>query len=143
MLLRTLPLAALLIVVLSTSTATQNASSILAASSKAMGVDTLNSITYSGTARNGAFGQSKAIGDPMGAVNVTRVTEYTRTINFAPGGDAAALVSRASGPTPGRRHGASSREQRPITPRYGSRAGSSSCRSLHPISSHRPGRPTA
>jgi glyoxylase-like metal-dependent hydrolase (beta-lactamase superfamily II) len=99
MLLRTLPLAALLIVVLSTSTATQNASSILAASSKAMGVDTLNSITYSGTARNGAFGQSKAIGDPMGAVNVTRVTEYTRTINFAPGGDAAALVSRASGPT--------------------------------------------
>ncbi len=54
MLLRTLPLAALLIVVLSTSTATQNASSILAASSKAMGVDTLNSITYSGTARNGA-----------------------------------------------------------------------------------------
>src|SRR5262245_30157797 len=99
MLLRTLPLAALLIVVLSTSTATQNASSIVAASSKAMGVDTLNSITYSGTARNGAFGQSKAIGDPMGAVNVTRITEYTRTINFAPGGDAAALVSRATGPT--------------------------------------------
>ena len=64
-----------------------------------MGVDTLNSITYSGTARNGAFGQSKAIGDPMGAVNTTRITEYTRTINFAPGGDAAALVSRATGPT--------------------------------------------
>jgi glyoxylase-like metal-dependent hydrolase (beta-lactamase superfamily II) len=35
----------------------------------------------------------------MGAVNVTRITEYTRTINFAPGGDAAALVSRATGPT--------------------------------------------
>jgi glyoxylase-like metal-dependent hydrolase (beta-lactamase superfamily II) len=30
---------------------------------------------------------------------VTRITEYTRTINFAPGGDAAALVSRATGPT--------------------------------------------
>jgi glyoxylase-like metal-dependent hydrolase (beta-lactamase superfamily II) len=99
MLLRTLTLAALLVVVLTTSTATQNASSIVAASSKAMGVDTLNSITYSGTARNGAFGQSKAIGDPMGAVNTTRITEYTRTINFAPGGDPAALVSRATGPT--------------------------------------------
>jgi glyoxylase-like metal-dependent hydrolase (beta-lactamase superfamily II) len=64
-----------------------------------MGVDALNSITYSGTARNGAFGQSKAIGEPMGAVNVTRITEYTRTINFVPGKDQAALVSRATGPT--------------------------------------------
>jgi len=99
MLLRTLTLAALLVALLSTSTATQNASSIVAGASKAMGVDTLNSITYSGTARNGAFGQSKAIGEPMGAVNVTRITEYTRTINFAAGGDAAALVSRATGPT--------------------------------------------
>ena len=96
---RTLTLAALLVAVLSTSTATQNANAIIASASKAMGVDSLNSITYSGTARNGAFGQSKAIGEPMGPVNVTRITEYTRTINFAPGGDAAALVSRATGPT--------------------------------------------
>ena len=65
MLLRTLTLAALLVALLSTSTATQNASSIVAGASKAMGVDSLNSITYSGTARNGAFGQSKAIGEPM------------------------------------------------------------------------------
>ena len=99
MLLRTLTLAALFVALLATSTATQNASSIVAGASKAMGVDTLNSITYSGTARNGAFGQSKAIGEPLGAVNVTRITEYTRTINFAPGGDATALVSRATGPT--------------------------------------------
>ena len=99
MLLRTLTVAALLVTLLSAGTATQNASSVVAAASKAMGVDTLNSITYSGTARNGAFGQSKAIGEPMGSVNVTRITEYTRTINFAPGGDAAALVSRATGPT--------------------------------------------
>ena len=96
---RTLTLAALLVAVLSTSTATQNANSVIASAAKAMGVDSLNSITYSGTARNGAFGQSKAIGEPMGTVNVTRITEYTRTINFAPGGDAAALVSRATGPT--------------------------------------------
>ena len=60
MLLRMLTVAALLVTLLSTGTATQNASSVLAAASKAMGVDTLNSITYSGTARNGAFGQSKS-----------------------------------------------------------------------------------
>jgi glyoxylase-like metal-dependent hydrolase (beta-lactamase superfamily II) len=99
MLLRMLTVAALLVTWLSTGTATQNASSVIAAASKAMGVDTLNSITYSGTARNGAFGQSKAIGEPMGAVNVTRITEYTRAINFAPASDPAALVSRATGPT--------------------------------------------
>jgi glyoxylase-like metal-dependent hydrolase (beta-lactamase superfamily II) len=62
-------------------------------------VDTLTSITYSGTARNGAFGQSKAIGEPMGPVNVTQITQYTRTINFAPAAEPAALVSRATGPT--------------------------------------------
>jgi glyoxylase-like metal-dependent hydrolase (beta-lactamase superfamily II) len=99
MLLRTLTVAALLVTVLSTGTATQNASSAVAAASKAMGVDMLNSITYSGTARNGAFGQSKSIGDPMGAVNVTRITEYTRTIAFTPPSDPMALVSRATGPT--------------------------------------------
>ena len=71
----------------------------VAAASKAMGVEGLNAITYSGTARMGTFGQSKAIGDPMGAVNVTQVTAYTRTISFAPAADPAALVSRASGPT--------------------------------------------
>ncbi len=60
MLLRTLTVAALLVTLLSAGTATQNASSVVAAASKAMGVDTLNSITYSGTARNGAFGQSKS-----------------------------------------------------------------------------------
>jgi glyoxylase-like metal-dependent hydrolase (beta-lactamase superfamily II) len=98
MLLRTLTVAAL-VALFSAGTLAQNTNSVVAAASKAMGVDTLNSITYSGTARNGAFGQSKSIGDPMGAVNVTRITEYTRTINFAPGGDAAALVSRATGPT--------------------------------------------
>jgi glyoxylase-like metal-dependent hydrolase (beta-lactamase superfamily II) len=64
-----------------------------------MGVDNLNSITYSGTARNGAFGQSKSIGEPMGPVNVTQITMYTRTINFGQAADPAALVSRATGPT--------------------------------------------
>jgi glyoxylase-like metal-dependent hydrolase (beta-lactamase superfamily II) len=79
--------------------AAQNASSVIAAASKAMGVDNLNSITYSGSARNGAFGQSKSIGAPLGPVNVTQITQYTRTINFGKPSDQAALVSRATGPT--------------------------------------------
>jgi glyoxylase-like metal-dependent hydrolase (beta-lactamase superfamily II) len=98
MLLRTL-IAVLLITCLSAGGGAQDAASVVAAASKAMGADSLNAITYSGTARNGAFGQSKSIGEPMGPVNVTRITEYTRTINFAPATDPAALVSRATGPT--------------------------------------------
>ena len=98
MLLRLLTAAALL-VALSTGIAAQNASAVIAAASKAMGADTLNSITFSGTARNGQFGQSKAIGDPMGPTNVTQITQYTRTINLTPPKDMTALVSRATGPT--------------------------------------------
>jgi glyoxylase-like metal-dependent hydrolase (beta-lactamase superfamily II) len=101
MLLRIFTVAALLVTLLSWGTATQaqNTNSVVAAASKAMGVDNLNSITYSGTARNGAFGQSKAIGEPMGPVNVTQITMYTRTINFGQPSAPTALVSRATGPT--------------------------------------------
>ena len=98
MLLRTLTVAALL-VTFSTGAAAQNAGSVLAAASKAMGADMLTSITLSGTARNGAFGQSKAIGNPLGPVNTTQITQYTRTITFAPPAAPTDLVSRATGPT--------------------------------------------
>jgi glyoxylase-like metal-dependent hydrolase (beta-lactamase superfamily II) len=90
---------ATLLAVLPAAASAQSAAPVLAAASKAMGADSLTSITYSGSARNGAFGQSKAIGQPMGPVNVTRITQYTRTINFATPSDGAALVSRATGPT--------------------------------------------
>jgi glyoxylase-like metal-dependent hydrolase (beta-lactamase superfamily II) len=96
--LRTLTPVALLVICVSTVATAQDAASVVAAASKAMAVDTLNSITYSGTARNGAFGQSKAIGDPMGPVNVTQITQYTRTINFGQV-EPTALVSRATGAT--------------------------------------------
>jgi glyoxylase-like metal-dependent hydrolase (beta-lactamase superfamily II) len=96
---KTLTLTALAALVLSAGTTAQNAGAVVAAASKAMGVDTLTSITYSGTARTGAFGQSKAIGDPLGPVNATAINPYTRAINFAPPADPAALVSRATGPT--------------------------------------------
>ena len=91
--------AAALVLGLATGAAAQNATAVLTAASKAMGADALTSITYSGTARNGAFGQSKAIGDPMGPVNVTQITQYTRTLTFAAPSDQNALVSRATGPT--------------------------------------------
>jgi glyoxylase-like metal-dependent hydrolase (beta-lactamase superfamily II) len=90
---------AVLIVSFAIGVAAQNASSVVAAASKTMGVDTLNAITYSGTARNGQFGQSKAIGEPMAPVNLTQITDYTRTISFAPPTTPQALVSRATGPT--------------------------------------------
>jgi glyoxylase-like metal-dependent hydrolase (beta-lactamase superfamily II) len=88
-----------LLITLPTVAAAQDAASVVAAASKAMGADTLTSITYSGTARNGAFGQSKDIGEPMGPVNVTQITQYTRTLNLGPAKDPTALVSRATGPT--------------------------------------------
>ena len=99
MLLRTLTGAALLVTFLSMGAAAQNASSVIAAASKAMGADNLTSITYSGSARNGAFGQSKAIGNPLGSVNVTQISMYTRTITFAPASAPTALVLRSTGTT--------------------------------------------
>ena len=99
MMLKKLTPAAVLVTFLSAAIAGQNTNSAVAAASKAMGVDNLNSITYSGTARNGAFGQSKSIGEPMGPVNLTQITQYTRTINFGQAPDPTALVSRATGPT--------------------------------------------
>ena len=98
MLLRMLTVAALF-VTFSIGAAAQNASSVIAAASKAMGADNLTSITYSGTARNGQWGQSKAIGNPLGPVNVTQITGYTRTVTFAPAATPQALVSRATGTT--------------------------------------------
>ena len=98
MLLRMLTAVALLLS-FSTVVAAQDAKAVVAAASKAMGADTLTSITYSGTARNGAFGQSKSIGDPMGPVNLTQISGYTRTVTFAPAASPTALVLRASGTT--------------------------------------------
>jgi glyoxylase-like metal-dependent hydrolase (beta-lactamase superfamily II) len=100
MMFRKLAVTASLLAVLSAGGAAQNnAASVLANASKAMGVDNLTSITYSGTGQNGAFGQSKAIGQPLGAINLTQITMYTRTINFGAPAAPMALVSRATGPT--------------------------------------------
>jgi len=94
-----LSLALLVAIALVAGLGAQDAKSVVSNASQAMGADNLNSITYSGTARNGQFGQSTAIGDPMGRNNLTQITGYTRTISFGQAADATALVSRASGTT--------------------------------------------
>jgi glyoxylase-like metal-dependent hydrolase (beta-lactamase superfamily II) len=88
--LRTLSGTALILALLSPSAIAQDAKAIVANASKAMGADGLNSITYSGSATTGNFGQSQAIAGPLA---VTTITNYTRAI------DLTQPASRASGAT--------------------------------------------
>ena len=99
MFLKKLLFAALAVTLAPACAVEQTPADVVSATSDAMGSGTLNSITYSGTARNGRFGQSKSIGDPMGPNNLTEVTEYTRTLTFETPADPASLVSRATGLT--------------------------------------------
>ena len=87
---RKLAATALLVASVTAGMAGQDAASTLANVSRAMGVDGVTSITYSGTAANGNFGQSKTIAGPLA---MTAITEYTRAIDFAQ------PSSRAKGPT--------------------------------------------
>jgi len=87
---KTLSATALVALLVTTGGLAQNTSSALATASKTMGVDSLTSITFSGSATTGNFGQSAAIGGPLA---VTTVSNYTRTI------DLAQPASRATGAT--------------------------------------------
>jgi glyoxylase-like metal-dependent hydrolase (beta-lactamase superfamily II) len=82
--------AAVFMAVVSLDIAAQDAKATIAAASKAMGADGVSSITYSGTASNGNFGQSKTIAGPL---QITAITSYTRAI------DLSQPASRATGPT--------------------------------------------
>jgi glyoxylase-like metal-dependent hydrolase (beta-lactamase superfamily II) len=92
-------LTALVAALLTTGVSAQDSTAVVAVAAKAMGAETLTSITYSGTARTGAFGQSKNIGEPMGPNNLSEITQYTRTVTFGPAANPTALVSRATGAT--------------------------------------------
>lgn len=72
-------LAALLVVVLSADSAAQDARAIVEEASRAMGVVDLDSITYSGVAAQGNFGQSRGINFGLAS---TQIRNYTRTIDF-------------------------------------------------------------
>jgi glyoxylase-like metal-dependent hydrolase (beta-lactamase superfamily II) len=82
-----------LIALLSIDVFAQNAATVVANASKAMGTETLGSITFSGTAQNANFGQSRNIANPWTSNGITRITNYTRTIDFNQ------PASRAFGPT--------------------------------------------
>ncbi len=88
--LRKLVVAAGLMTVLSMATVAQDAKAVIASATKAMGAESLSSITYSGSAANGNFGQSKTIAGPLA---VTTIANYTRAI------DLAQPASRATGTT--------------------------------------------
>ena len=81
---------ALLVTAMSIGVGAQDAKTVIANASKAMGADTLTSLTYSGTAQNGNFGQSTNIAGPL---QMTAITSYTRSI------DLNQPASRAFGPT--------------------------------------------
>jgi glyoxylase-like metal-dependent hydrolase (beta-lactamase superfamily II) len=88
--LRKLSGTALILVVLSINAVAQDAKTVVANASKAVGAEGLKSITYSGSASTGNFGQSTNIAGPLA---VTTITNYTRAI------DLAQPASRASGAT--------------------------------------------
>src|SRR6266536_212981 len=82
---------ALLLVIFSTSAAVaQDAKTVISTALKAMGAENLMSITYSGTAADVNFLQTKNINGPW---PLRPITNYTRTI------DLTQVASRASGST--------------------------------------------
>lgn len=85
-----LAVVALFVTMVSPGVAAQDAASIITGASRASGADGITSITYSGSAANGNFGQSKNIAGPLA---MTAITSYTRAIDFRQ------PASRASGPT--------------------------------------------
>jgi glyoxylase-like metal-dependent hydrolase (beta-lactamase superfamily II) len=82
--------AALFLTLVGTGASAQTADTAVAAATKAMGAEGLTSISYSGSASTGNFGQSKSIGGPLA---ITTITNYTRAI------DLAQPASRATGTT--------------------------------------------
>ena len=87
---RRIGLVTVLLIVLTIAVRAQDAKTVVANASKAMGADNLTSLTYSGTAQNGNFGQSRKIAGPL---QMTAITTYTRAI------DLNQPASRAFGPT--------------------------------------------
>jgi glyoxylase-like metal-dependent hydrolase (beta-lactamase superfamily II) len=87
---RRLTVAAAFVTILSLGAVAQDAATVVASATKAMGAEGLTSLTYSGSAANGNFGQSKTISGPLA---VTAITNYTRSI------DLGKPASRATGAT--------------------------------------------
>ena len=78
--LKRLTVTTLFLTVLSMAATAQDARTILGNASKAMSADNLNAITYSGSASNVNFGQTKRLSGPY--VLSTTITNYTRAISL-------------------------------------------------------------
>src|SRR5262245_3327821 len=70
---------ALTVLVLSQALLGQDAKTVVAAASKAMGVDGVNSIHYYGVAQNGNLGQNNNANQPWPMANAN---DYVRVIDF-------------------------------------------------------------
>ena len=71
--------ATLVVVLLPTCVFAQDAKTVIEAASRAMGTNGLNSISYTGAAAQGNFGQSRTISFGLAT---TMIGNYTRTIDF-------------------------------------------------------------
>ena len=80
---RTVPVSVLrvlaLVAAMATTAAAQDARTVIANASKAMGADGLNSITFYGAAQNGNFGQNNNANQPW---PLTNLNDYSRSIDF-------------------------------------------------------------
>jgi glyoxylase-like metal-dependent hydrolase (beta-lactamase superfamily II) len=76
---KTRAVATIVVALLPVSASPQDARSVIAAASRAMGTDGLNSITVSGAAAVGNFGQSRTISFGLAS---TSIRNYTRMIDF-------------------------------------------------------------
>lgn len=88
---RRLMAGSVLLTIVSMGAAAQDAKTLIGEALKAMGAENLNAITYSGTASNVNFGQTKSISGPY--VLATSITNYTRAVDFTQ------PASRATGTT--------------------------------------------
>ena len=77
--LRKLAVAAGLTTVLSMGAVAQDAKTVIADATKALGAENMSSVIYSGSAATGNFGQSKTIAGPLA---VTTITNYSRAIDL-------------------------------------------------------------
>jgi glyoxylase-like metal-dependent hydrolase (beta-lactamase superfamily II) len=72
-------LACAMVATIATGASAQDAKTVVANSMKAMGSESLNSITYYGAAQNGNFGQNNNANQPW---PLTNLNDYTRSIDF-------------------------------------------------------------
>jgi glyoxylase-like metal-dependent hydrolase (beta-lactamase superfamily II) len=98
---KTRAVATIVVALLPASVFAQDARAVIDATSRAMGMDGLTAITYSGAAAAGNFGQSRTISFGLAS---TSIRNYTRTIDFTgrashAAGEATPPVARG-GPAP-------------------------------------------